>query len=118
VEDKTMPEELIPSGGSPAEWEALAKTIGAVINPLAQQQADVQKRAIDANLERERLAMETRRDDSKRFFYLSAGALVVIAVVSGGLLFAGQYQLAMSALSFIAGVAAGYGVGRTRQSVQ
>lgn len=112
------PELPAPPPGS-NDYEGLIRTIGAVLNPLAQQQSEVQRQAIHADLEKFKLADARKERQAWRSFIL---ALVVVLIVAGGIgafLWAGQYQFALYALTFLAGAVTGAGgikaFERTRQ---
>lgn len=97
--------DIPPSG----DIEAIARAIGAVINPLAQQQAVVQQSAIQADVEKFKIATDARERQAKRSFVLAILVLTVVSSVIGAFVWASQYQFALYALAFIAGALTGAG---------
>jgi hypothetical protein len=73
-----MAEELTPVA---RDIEGLTRAIGAVINPLAQQQGETQKRAIDADVEKYRIATDAGKQRTKFGFTLSFTLLLIVAGV-------------------------------------
>ena len=105
-----MANDVLPPEGPPSgDIEAIARAIGAVINPLAQQQAVVQQSAIQADVEKFKIATNAREQQSKRGFILAIIAIIVVSSVIGAFVWAGQYQLALYALAFVAGAVTGAG---------
>lgn len=100
------------------DWEGVARTIGNIINPLARQQADVQKHAIDADVQKYRLATDANERYARRRLYV---ALILSLVIAGGIaafVIAGQPQLAERVLTFIAGALMGAGSVKVVQRVR
>lgn len=97
------------------EITALTQAVGAFLKPLAEHQATVQQRAIEADLEKFRLSSAERAQAGKRGFIFTLATLLIVGAVIAGFMVLGQYQFAYNALAFAAGAAGGYGIGRVRQ---
>lgn len=70
--------ELIPAG---SDLEQITTAIGALINPMATAQAEVQKHAINAETERMKISAATNEAQSKREFISEVIVLLIIAGV-------------------------------------
>jgi hypothetical protein len=106
----------MPSELQPAEIEALARAATTVLTPLVQEQAATQRQAVDADLEKFRIASGERAQHLKRSFVFSFAMLVLGAGTIAGFFVTGQYQFAFQSFTFFAGMAAGYGLGRSRST--
>lgn len=95
-----------------ADLQAIAMTIGAVINPIAGAQADAVRAQASANVEVAKVHAETDRMLARHAFTLRVlGAIGIGAVIVGGFV-VGRFELVTHALAGVAGLFAGYGIAR------
>jgi hypothetical protein len=115
-----MANDVIPhgEGAAPGDWENLLKMAGTILGPLAQNQAEVQKRAIEADLEKHRLMSEHAEREAKRRFVFTMVIVAVVAAGLGAFIWVGQYQFAKEALIFVAGALVGAGGLKAVQQVR
>lgn len=117
----TRPPVVPPPDGDlePAsDWNGIANTIGAILNPLARQQADVQKHAIDADVEKYRIATAANERYARRRFYGGLILALIAAAGIAGLFIAGQPEFARTVLTFLGGAASGVGLSKAIQRVR
>lgn len=98
------------------DMAGLSSLIGRFITPLAEQDAAVKNRAIDADLEKHRLTIEFKSKSGQRSFHLALGLLLLSGGTLGGLMFAGKYDLAVNVLWYLGGAVSGYGIAAAKRS--
>ena len=96
----------------------LTSLVSSFIAPLAEQQATVQKSAIDADLQKHRLTVELQSKTGQRSFQLVLGLLLITGGTLTGLMLAGKYDLAVNVLWYIGGGLSGYGAAMVRKHAE
>lgn len=109
------PEVIKPSEGN-LDIAGLASLVGGFLGPLAEQQASVQKHAIDADLEKHRLTVQLTGQTSNRGFILSVCLLALAGGTLAALISAGKYDLAANVLWYIGGGLSGYGMAAMKKA--
>lgn len=98
------------------EMERIASAFGAVFSPFATQQAETQRKNIEAQMAQDRMVIEERREGSTRAFWLAMIALVLAGGVTIGFLVVGREDLAFQALGMMMSFAGGYGLGKVKRA--
>lgn len=107
-------QEVIKAGE--LDMAGLTSLVGSFITPLAEQQATVQKCAIDADLQKHRLTIEFKSKSGQRSFHLVLGLLLLTGGTLTGLMLAGKYDLAVNVLWYLGGAVSGYGIAAAKRS--
>lgn len=94
----------------------LTSLVSSFIGPLAEQQAAVQKSAIDADLQKHRMTIELKSKTGQRSFHLALGLLLLSGGTLAALMLAGKYDLAVNVLWYLGGGISGYGAAIARKS--
>jgi len=102
----------------PLDMAGLSNMINSFITPLAENDAAVKKRAIDADLEKHRLTVELRGKSGQRSYHLALALLLISGSTLGGLMFAGKYDLAVNVLWYLGGGISGYGAALARKHAE
>jgi hypothetical protein len=90
----------------------LAQLIGALINPLAQQQASTQQAAIQADVRKFEIAHATGRSNARYGFITVMALILIFAGVIAALMASDRFELAVNAFHLGLGAIVGFLAGR------